>query len=149
AECLTGRWPFARHYVHAGMIGLNGAKMSKSLGNLVLVSRLRAAGEEPGAVRLALLAGHYRCDRPWTAQLLDDARARLARWRHATGRDAAPRAAAPRAAVRAGRAAARAAPAALAALDRWAREATTRGGRDPDAPGLVRDLVDALLGVQL
>src|SRR5262249_36808239 len=90
AECLTGRWPFARHYVHAGMIGLDGEKMSKSLGNLVLVSRLRDAGEEPAAVRLALLGGHYRADRSWTPDLPAAARARLDRWRDATGRDAGP-----------------------------------------------------------
>jgi len=40
-------------------------------------------------------------------------------------------------------------PAALAAVDRWAAEALTRGGRDAAAPRLVRDLVDALLGVEL
>ena len=42
AECVTGERRFARHYVHAGMIGWDGHKMSKSRGNLVLVSRLRA-----------------------------------------------------------------------------------------------------------
>ena len=41
AEVATGSWPFARAYVHAGMVGLDGEKMSKSRGNLVLVSRLR------------------------------------------------------------------------------------------------------------
>ena len=39
--------------------------------------------------------------------------------------------------------------AALAAVDRWADEALTRGGPSASAPGLVRDLVDALLGVDL
>ena len=61
AECVTGERRFARHYVHAGMIGWNGHKMSKSLGNLVLVSQLRADGVDPAAIRLGLLAGHYRC----------------------------------------------------------------------------------------
>ena len=60
AECVTGERRFARHYVHAGMIGWDGHKMSKSRGNLVLVSRLRADGVEPAAIRLGLLAGHYR-----------------------------------------------------------------------------------------
>ncbi len=40
--------PLAHHFAHAGMVGLDGEKMSKSKGNLVLVSKLRAAGEEPG-----------------------------------------------------------------------------------------------------
>jgi L-cysteine:1D-myo-inositol 2-amino-2-deoxy-alpha-D-glucopyranoside ligase len=66
AEALTGTAPFARAYVHAGMIGLDGEKMSKSRGNLVLVSKLRTAGVDPMAVRLALLDGHYRADREWT-----------------------------------------------------------------------------------
>ena len=65
AEALTGEWPFAQHYVHAGMIGLDGEKMSKSRGNLVFVSKLRAAHVDPMAIRLALLDGHYRADREW------------------------------------------------------------------------------------
>ena len=51
---------FARHYVHAGMVRLDGEKMSKSLGNLVFVSRLLADGHDPMAVRLAILAHRYR-----------------------------------------------------------------------------------------
>ncbi len=83
AEALTGVHPFARHYTHTGMIGLDGEKMSKSRGNLVFVSKLRAEGVDPNAIRLALLAGHYRTDRAWTADLLAAAEARLARWREA------------------------------------------------------------------
>src|SRR2546421_699700 len=90
AEVLTGEWPFAGHYVHAGMIGLNGEKMSKSKGNLVFVSRLRADRVDPGAIRLALFAGHYRADRPWTAGLLTEAETRLARWREAVSLPTGP-----------------------------------------------------------
>ncbi len=75
--------PFARAYVHAGMVGLDGEKMSKSKGNLVLVSRLREHGTDPMAIRLALLRHHYRSDWEWTAadlttaqQVLQDLRAR-------------------------------------------------------------------------
>ena len=64
-EVGTGSWPFARAYAHAGMVGLDGEKMSKSKGNLVFVSRLRADGVDPGALRLALLSSHYRSDREW------------------------------------------------------------------------------------
>ncbi len=60
AESVTGERRFARHYVHAGMIGWDGHKMSKSRGNLVLVSALRADGVDPGAIRLGLFAEHYR-----------------------------------------------------------------------------------------
>ena len=49
------------------MVRLDGEKMSKSLGNLVFVSRLVADGVDPMAVRLAILAHHYRGDWDWTA----------------------------------------------------------------------------------
>ena len=70
------RWP--DHFAHAGMVGLDGEKMSKSKGNLVLVSRLRADGEEPAAIRLAILAHHYRSDWSWTDAGFAEAKERLA-----------------------------------------------------------------------
>jgi L-cysteine:1D-myo-inositol 2-amino-2-deoxy-alpha-D-glucopyranoside ligase len=149
AEAFTGAHPFARHYTHAGMIGLDGEKMSKSRGNLVFVSKLRATGVDPSAVRLALLAGHYRSDRPWTDELLTHAQARLARWREAAALDTAPDAADLVARLRTHLADDLDTPAALAAVDGWAGEALERRGRDPQAPALVRDAVDALLGVAL
>ena len=75
--------PLARHFAHAGMVGLDGEKMSKSKGNLVLVSRLRAAGEEPAAIRLAILAHHYRSDWSWTDAGFAEAKERLQTWRSA------------------------------------------------------------------
>ena len=90
AEALTGHWPFARHYCHAGMIGLDGEKMSKSRGNLVFVSKLRGARVDPMAIRLALLDGHYRADREWTGGRLPQAEQRLARWRSAVALEHAP-----------------------------------------------------------
>src|SRR6478752_176355 len=72
---------FARVYVHAGLVSYQGEKMSKSLGNLVFVSRLLADGVDPMAIRMALLAHHYRSDWEWTDAVLGDAQARLARWR--------------------------------------------------------------------
>jgi L-cysteine:1D-myo-inositol 2-amino-2-deoxy-alpha-D-glucopyranoside ligase len=74
---------FARRYVHAGMVRLGGEKMSKSLGNLVFVSRLLADGADPMAVRLAILAHHYREDWDWTDAGLVQAQERLGRWRAA------------------------------------------------------------------
>ena len=65
------------------MVGFEGAKMSKSRGNLVLVSRLRADGVDPMAIRLVLLGRHYRTDWEYTADLLEAAQARLHRWREA------------------------------------------------------------------
>jgi len=149
AEVATGEWPFARHYVHAGMIGLAGEKMSKSLGNLVLVARLRERGTDSAAVRLALLAGHYRSDRDWTDELLAMAEHRLAQWRSAVALPAGPDAHPVLAAVRRQLADDLDAPAALATIDRWAYDAQLRRDRDPAAPALVRDLADALLGIAL
>jgi L-cysteine:1D-myo-inositol 2-amino-2-deoxy-alpha-D-glucopyranoside ligase len=149
AEAHTGVHPFARHYVHTGMIGLDGEKMSKSRGNLVFVSKLRAGGVDPNAVRLALLAGHYRGDRPWTGELLATAQARLARWQEAVAPDAGPDAAELVARLRARLADDLDTPGALAAVDAWAERAADRRGRDAAAPRLARDAVDALLGVAL
>ncbi|MBV9920216.1 MAG: cysteine--1-D-myo-inosityl 2-amino-2-deoxy-alpha-D-glucopyranoside ligase, partial [Pseudonocardia sp.] len=149
AEAFTGVHPFARHYTHTGMIGLDGAKMSKSRGNLVFVSKLRAEGVDPNAIRLALLAGHYRSDREWTADLLAAAEQRLARWREAVALRAGPPAADLVQRVRTHLADDLDSPAALAAVDAWAQEALERRGTDRDAPALVRAAVDALLGVAL
>jgi len=149
AEALTGVHPFARHYCHAGMIALDGEKMSKSRGNLVFVSRLRADGVDPMAVRLALLAGHWRADRSWEPALLAEAEARLAGWREACSLDAGPDAGDTVARLRTHLADDLDTPNALAAVDSWASEARHRRGTDPDAPALVRAAVDALLGVEL
>jgi L-cysteine:1D-myo-inositol 2-amino-2-deoxy-alpha-D-glucopyranoside ligase len=174
---------FARVYAHAGMVSYHGEKMSKSLGNLVFVSSLLADGVDPMAVRMALLAHHYRSDWEWTDAVLGDAQARLARWRAALGRaeaaipgtasaapgadsiepDAgfgAPGTGPPSAAdlVLAGvRARLRDdldAPGALTIVDRWAdsllAEPPTRiTPRDVSGARLVRDTVDALLGIRL
>lgn len=140
----TGEWPFARAYVHAGMVGLDGEKMSKSRGNLVFVSHLRKTAD-PMAIRLALLAHHYRDDWEWTPEQLAEAEARLARWRAAVARPAGPDGAAVLAGVRERIAGDLDAPGALAIIDAW----TAAEGNDTAAPGLVRDLADALLGLAL
>jgi L-cysteine:1D-myo-inositol 2-amino-2-deoxy-alpha-D-glucopyranoside ligase len=189
---------FARCYAHAGMVRLDGEKMSKSLGNLVFVSRLVADGVDPMAVRLAILAHHYRGDWDWTAVGLAAAQDRLARWRAAvnraapgagasatdpgsvvtgdgepaagavsgaggvpgavsaaggvSGAGAVPTAESVLAAVRERIADDLDAPGALAAVDRWASAVTSA----PELPAgmaaaaaLVRDTVDALLGIAL
>jgi len=64
---------FARSYVHAGMIGLDGEKMSKSKGNLLFVSKMVNKGINPMAIRLALISQPYALDRMWTQSSLDDA----------------------------------------------------------------------------
>ena len=87
AEAAHGIDRMAGHYVHAGMIALDGVKMSKSLGNLVFVHKLTEAGHDPSAIRLAVFAGHYRTDRDFSDRILDEAEARLARWRENLAKD--------------------------------------------------------------
>ena len=86
AQSLTDVTPFADNFMHAGMVALNGEKMSKSLGNLVFVSKLRAAGVDPMAIRLTLLQHHYRSDWEWQDLELEQATAKLATWRAALSR---------------------------------------------------------------
>ena len=169
---------FARVYVHAGMVSYHGEKMSKSQGNLVFVSRLVADGVDPMAIRIALLAHHFRSDWEWTDAVLGDAQARLTRWRAALARAEAavpepaspaapPNAAAPPntaappnaadmvlAGVRARLRDDLDAPGALAVVDRWAdallAEPPTRiTPRALAGARLVRATVDALLGISL
>jgi len=153
---------FARRYVHAGMVRLDGEKMSKSLGNLVFVSRLREAGTEPMAIRLAILAHHYRGDWDWTPDGLVAAQDRLALWRTAAmaprteaavRSGAVPSGAVPSgdvvlAAVRERLADDLDAPGALSVVDSWAR-AVLAAGVAAESARLVVDAVDALLGVAL
>jgi len=150
---------FARHYAHAGMVRLDGEKMSKSQGNLVFVSRLIAGGADPMVIRLAILAHHYTGDWDWTDAGLAAAQARLDRWRAAVAAaSAAPGSPATSAtsatsgtgvlaAVRERLADDLDAPGALAAVDAWADAVLAAPGAT-DGP-LVRDTADALLGIAL
>jgi L-cysteine:1D-myo-inositol 2-amino-2-deoxy-alpha-D-glucopyranoside ligase len=157
--------PFAGVYPHTGMVAYEGEKMSKSLGNLVFVSRLVADGADPMAVRLVLMDHHYRSDWEWTDAELARAQDRLRAYRGAAARDAgiaggvgSPLGEQQRAdAVSALRAALRDdldTPRALEALDAWAagdaveapsEEATDRDERPADVPAAL----DALFGITL
>ena len=79
AATLSGE-PLAGIYSHTGMVAYAGEKMSKSLGNLVLVSTLTTQGVDPRAIRLAILFNHYRSDWEWTDSALAVAEHRLAGW---------------------------------------------------------------------
>jgi L-cysteine:1D-myo-inositol 2-amino-2-deoxy-alpha-D-glucopyranoside ligase len=165
ARVALGTEPvFARLYAHSGMVAYEGAKMSKSLGNLVFVSRLREAGTDPMAIRLALHAHHYRSDWEWTAAGLAEAAERLSRWRAAAGAAGAPGspvtgttpavpqvplASAVLQAVRERMADDLDAPGALAAIDEWAGAVLAHGTVFEAEAALVRDTADALLGIAL
>jgi L-cysteine:1D-myo-inositol 2-amino-2-deoxy-alpha-D-glucopyranoside ligase len=161
---------FARLYAHSGLVAYQGAKMSKSLGNLVFVSRLRESGVDPMAIRLALLAHHYRSDWEWTDTALADAQTRLSRWRTATTPAAAsaaqpstgapasatpfpafPAAAAVLHQVRERLADDLDAPGALAAIDAWVDAALSAppGSVPPDDAAQIRATADSLLGIAL
>jgi L-cysteine:1D-myo-inositol 2-amino-2-deoxy-alpha-D-glucopyranoside ligase len=76
--------PFARRWLHTGMVGYQGEKMSKSLGNLVFPRDL-FRDHEPAAVRLALLAHHWRSEWEWDSAELKEATERLSSWRQVAG----------------------------------------------------------------
>ena len=148
AIAATGE-PFADAYVHVAMVGLDGEKMSKSKGNLVLVSTLRAAGVDPMAIRLVLLSHHHLVEWSWTSADLDANVARLAAWRAAvsgaTSVDATETVRAVRAAVADDLHADRA----LEAIDAWAAASSNADSDAPGARDAIRTLVDGLLGVLL
>ena len=124
--------------------------MSKSKGNLVLVSRLLADDVDPMAIRLALLRHHYRTDWEWTGADLTEALRRLERWRMATAAPAGPSAGGPVAGIRAALANDLDVVAAVDAVDRWANETLAGGSAAVAGAGAeVARAVDALLGVAL
>ena len=170
--CAADGRVFARVYAHSGMVAYQGQKMSKSLGNLVFVSSLRDSGVDPMAIRLAILAHHYRSDWEWTPEVLAQAATRLSRWRTAVSQPGANPAGnipatsssatpASTAGVPAAEDVLRAvrdrlaedldAPGALAAIDAWADAvlAAPPGPATPADADLIRNTADALLGVAL
>ena len=138
--------PFATHWMHCGMVGYEGTKMSKSLGNLVFVSDLSRQAD-PRAIRLALMRHHYRTDWEWFDGDIDTGSEMLDRlWRasHApSGPDPSLHAERLRAALDDDLDA----PTALATLLDLA-EQILEGGPDDTAPAVLGELA-ALVGVDL
>jgi L-cysteine:1D-myo-inositol 2-amino-2-deoxy-alpha-D-glucopyranoside ligase len=137
---------FARSYLHTGMVGYRGEKMSKSLGNLVFVNRLRHRGTDPDVLRLALLSHHYREDWEWTDRDLAVAERRLERWRDALPITSEEQAEQLVVTVRGALAVDLDTPRALRLLDDWALGWHPGDGAGAD---VVRDLVEARLGLTL
>jgi len=104
---------------------------------------------DPAAIRLAILAHHYRSDWDWTDDVLAAAQVRLDRWRQALSLQGGPDPEPVLQRIRERLADDLDAPGALAAVDRWAEEQLTRGGSVESAPGVVARALDALLGVRL
>jgi L-cysteine:1D-myo-inositol 2-amino-2-deoxy-alpha-D-glucopyranoside ligase len=150
AQVLTGA-SFAQAYVHAGMVGYDGAKMSKSRGNLVFVSALRHSDVDPMAIRLTLLRHHYRSDWEWTDAELWESVDLLDRWRRALALGAGAPASGVVDAVLTALATDLDAPAAVAAVDAWADATLGTSGladtSDAAAAETVRAVLDAALGL--
>jgi L-cysteine:1D-myo-inositol 2-amino-2-deoxy-alpha-D-glucopyranoside ligase len=83
SEAATGE-PFVRHWMHTALIGKDGHKMSKSLGNLVFVDALRKEWD-PMAIRLGIIEHHYRVEWEWDDDLMPRSTKRLDAWRGAAG----------------------------------------------------------------
>jgi cysteinyl-tRNA synthetase len=78
STCAHRGAPMARYWLHNGLVNVASEKMSKSLGNVLLVRDLLA--EQPGeVVRLGLLSAHYRQPLDWTADQLGEAKRKLDR----------------------------------------------------------------------
>jgi L-cysteine:1D-myo-inositol 2-amino-2-deoxy-alpha-D-glucopyranoside ligase len=140
---------FAQAYVHAGMVGLDGQKMSKSKGNLVLVSKLREAGLDPMVIRLVLLGHHYRSDWQWDEADVSAAGARLDKWRGATAKGTGAATTHVVTDVLTALATDLDAPFALRLIDHWANATDFGDDTEPGAGDVIRKLVDGVLGVQL
>ena len=78
SEAATGQ-QFVKHWMHVAMVFMDGTKMSKSLGNLEFVDRLRKT-HDPRAIRLALISNHYRQEWEWTSSSMVNSLARLKSW---------------------------------------------------------------------
>ncbi len=152
AQVATGA-PYSRAYVHAGMVGYDGEKMSKSRGNLVFVSALRNSDIDPMAIRLALMRHHYRADWEWTDELLWAAVDDVAQWRRALALGAGAAAAPVVSEVVAALADDLDAPRATAAVDAWVAATLGTDGladtSDPDAASTLLPVLDAALGLSL
>jgi L-cysteine:1D-myo-inositol 2-amino-2-deoxy-alpha-D-glucopyranoside ligase len=148
AIAATGE-SFAKAYVHVAMVGLDGEKMSKSKGNLVLVSKLRAADVDPMAIRLVLLSHHHLTEWSWTDADLEANTERLKRWRVAVSGSTAVSAEETVAAVRAAVADDLHADRALEAVDAWVAASVITDADAAGARDTIRTLVDGLLGIAL
>ncbi len=86
SESFSGQGPFARFWMHVGMVGLEGTKMSKSLGNLVFLGDLLDT-YDPWAVRHMLLRHHYRTEWSYTGEEMEASAATIKSLRSAADGD--------------------------------------------------------------
>lgn len=145
SESLTGE-PWCAHWLHSAMVSYEGEKMSKSLGNLVFVSDLRAEND-PRAIRLALYRHHYRSGFEWYDSDMQEGRALLHRLEAAVQCAAGPNPDSFAQRVYDAIDDDLQAPRALEAMEELA-DAILSGGTDERAPAVLRELA-GLMGVDL
>jgi L-cysteine:1D-myo-inositol 2-amino-2-deoxy-alpha-D-glucopyranoside ligase len=146
SKVINGK-EFASHYVHAGMIGLDGEKMSKSKGNLVFVSKLISAGVDAMVIRTALLSHHYRSDHMWDNAELVSAEFFLDELRVALSRpEVAPTSSTIDQIINSLSQDLNT-PQAISALKTWIK--ATNDGEVGGSPGELSRAIDALLGIAL
>jgi L-cysteine:1D-myo-inositol 2-amino-2-deoxy-alpha-D-glucopyranoside ligase len=136
---------FSKHFIHTGMISLGGEKMSKSKGNLVLVSKLIAQGIEPMIIRWALLSGHYQQDRSWSDDLIKTSTIEIEKVRRCLSRSETADATELISAIGSDLANNLDTPSALNRLVLWAESSDLKHNH----AGMVSRTIDALLGLAL
>ena len=140
---LTGK-EFALAYVHAGLIGLDGEKMSKSKGNLIFVSKLIADGVDPMVIRWALLKRHYREDYMWLRSEIALAKSEIDTLRQALSKRSVPPTKGLIAEIYQSLANDLNSPQAIASINSWAKSDGSGGDIDE-----LRVALDSLLGIVL
>lgn len=146
AQAMTGI-EFAKAYVHTGMVGLDGEKMSKSKGNLVFVSKLISEGVDPMIIRYALLQSKYSEDRMWSDSVLDSAYEAVNRIRLNLSKSEVSPAAPLLAALSNALSNDLDTPAALLAINQWCE--ASEENPSVDEAGIVARALDSLMGLAL
>ncbi len=148
AEALTGS-PFARTYLHAGMMGLDGEKMSKSKGNLIFVSSLLRDGVDPMVIRHALMSDHYSKDRMWTDEHLHRSKRSIDRIRLALAKQEVSGVDTLMSSIGVALSKDLDTPTALELLDKWADLEISNQSVGTTPPGAISRYLDAILGLAL
>ena len=139
----------ANSYIYAGMVYYQGEKMSKSLGNLVFVSDLLAAGVDPMAIRLTILTNHYSQEWHWSDELLAKSNNRLNNWREALALENTVEPEDLLLSIRTFLANDLDTPSAISAIDSWASQTLQGKGSTHGGAGLVGRTLDKLFGIAL
>lgn len=140
---LTGK-ELAFAYVHTGLIGLEGEKMSKSKGNLLFVSKLIIDGVDPMAIRLSLLNRKFYDDTMWSYDRFEEATKKLELWRLGLSRTETPDTDLVIEAIIISLSENLDSVSAIKAIDNWCSAEGTGGN-----PGELSRAIDALLGIAL